>query len=80
MNAMLFSRKITGTDSGFLMVSSQLRDFSTRLTDMMEPMKGIMSTIVEDIALNLKLQCNLKLIQQTYHLSDKKYLFLGLIN
>jgi len=77
MNAMLFSRKMAGTDSGFLTVSSQLRDFSTRLTDMMESMKGMMSNIVDDVALNLKLQRNLNLIKQTYNLSEKEYLFLG---
>jgi len=77
MNAMLFSRKVAGTDSGFLMVSSQLRDFSTRLTDMMESMKVMMSDIVDDVALNIKLQRNLNLIEQTCNLSDKKYSFLG---
>jgi len=77
MNAMLFSRKIARTDSGFLMVSSQLRDFSTRLTDMMELMKNLMSKIVDDVALNLKLQRNFNLIEQTCSLSNRECLFLG---
>jgi len=77
MNAMLFSRNVTGMDSGFLMVSSQLRDFSTRLTRMMDSIKRRMSTIVADVALNLKLQRNINLIEKSCELSNTKYLFLG---
>ncbi|NOX09659.1 MAG: hypothetical protein GXP22_09285 [Gammaproteobacteria bacterium] len=77
MNAMLFSRNVAGMDAGFLMVSSQLRDFSKRLTSMMESMKGMMSTTVSEVALNLKLQRNLRLIEQTCRLSRIDYSFSG---
>lgn len=77
MNAMLFSRNIAGMDAGFLMVSSQLRDFSKRLTAMMESMKGMMSTTVSEVALNLKLQRNLRLIEQTCKQAGTEYRFLG---
>ncbi len=77
MNAMLCSRNIAGMDSGFLMVSSQLRDFSTKLTLMMESMKIMMATISAEVALNLKLQRNIVLIERTCEMSNTRHVFTG---